>query len=43
MNWAVKLGVDTLETLFLAGVVGTILVILLSAVEDIETIRDHGK
>ena len=44
MNWAVKLGIDTLEYMFLAGVAGTVLVLILSTVEDLETIRgqrDH--
>ena len=43
MSWAVKLAVDTLETLFLAGIAGTVLVILLSAVEDVETIRSPSR
>ena len=41
MNLAVKLGIEALEYAFLAGVAGTVLVLVLSTVEDIETIRGH--
>ncbi len=42
MNWLLKIGVDTLETMFAAGAAGTVLVLILSAMEDVQTIRDRS-
>ncbi len=42
MNWAVKFGLDALEAMFLAGAVGTVLVLILSTVDDVETLRKRG-
>ncbi len=42
MNWAVKFGIDALETIFLAGSAGTVVVLILSALEDVETLRRRG-
>lgn len=41
MNWLVKLGVDALETIFVAGAAGTMVVLVLSGIEDLRTIRGH--
>lgn len=38
MDWLIRVGVLILEFLFFAGVVGSALVIVLSGIEDIETI-----
>ncbi len=42
MAWLIKIGVDTLETMFAVGAAGTVLVLVLSAIEDIHTIRDRS-
>ncbi len=41
MDWLVKAGVDVLEGMFVFGAAGTLLVLLLSAVEDLRTIADR--
>ncbi len=42
MNLLLKIGVETLETMFLIGAAGTILVLVLSAIEDFHTVTDHS-
>ncbi len=41
MNWLIKASVDVLEGMFLVGGAGTVLVLLMSAVEDFRTISDR--
>jgi len=40
MDWLIKVGIWVLEFLFFAGLIGSALVILLSGLEDIETILE---
>ncbi len=42
MNLLLKIGAETLETVFFIGAVGTILVLILSAMEDFHTITDRS-
>ncbi len=42
MNWLIKAGVDVLQGMFVAGCAGTVLVLLMSAVEDFRTIADQA-
>jgi hypothetical protein len=41
MHGLIAIGIHILETLFFAGWVGSLLVIVLSAIEDVRTIFDH--
>lgn len=43
MNWLVKIGIDALETMFAAGVAGTIVVLILSGIEDMRTITGRAE
>lgn len=38
MNYALSIAVDVLEVIFSAGCIGSFLVILLTAIDDVETI-----
>ncbi len=42
MNWLIKAGVDALETMFAAGMVGSALVLILSGIEDLHTITGRS-
>lgn len=42
MNWLLKIGVEALEGMFVAGAAGTVLVLILSAVEDFHTVTDRS-
>ncbi len=42
MDWLVKFGIDGLETMFVVGGFGTVLVLFLSAIEDVHTITNRS-
>jgi hypothetical protein len=42
MGVLVHLGIKILETLFFIGIAGSTVVLILSAIEDIETLADRG-
>ncbi len=41
MNWLIRAGVSILEGMFVVGSAGTVLVLLLSAIEDFHTLTDR--
>jgi hypothetical protein len=41
MNWLIDLGVRVLEVAFVLGCVGTVLVLVLSAIEDLRTLTER--
>jgi len=43
MTEAIKLGIRALEFLFFGGLAGSVILILITTVEDLETVLDHDK
>ncbi len=42
MSWLLKIGVEALGVMFLVGAAGTVLVLILSAIEDFHTLTDRN-
>ncbi len=43
MNLLVMIGIRTLEAMFAAGWIGTVIVLLLTAIEDVETLIEKDE
>jgi len=43
MNWLVRFGIYTLEALFVVGWSGTAIVLLLTGIEDVETLVEKDE